>query len=148
LAPGPSRFRASVVNAQIFDFRDKKIGNFPNVTNSAVSSIDQQRQIEKPAGPLRKASPSRPAWRKKVNIMEHLVIFVNGKKKTSTDDGVTNPMTVDAIARLAGLTGDTAVVRERKGEDGPVGEPLSGSVPIKNGEHFVVTRRNVEGGCR
>ena len=52
---------------------------------------------------------------------------------------MTNPMTVDAIARLAGLTGDTAVVRERKGEDGPVGEPLSGSVPIKNGEHFVVT---------
>jgi hypothetical protein len=80
--------------------------------------------------------------------MEHLVIFVNGKKKTSTDDGVTNPMTVDAIARLAGLAGDTAVVRERKGEDGPVGEPLSGSVSIKNGEHFVVTRRNVEGGCR
>ena len=80
--------------------------------------------------------------------MDHLVIFVNGKKKTSTEDGVTDPMTVDAIARLAGLTGDTAVVRERKGEDGPVGEPLSGSVPIKNGEHFVVTRRNVEGGCR
>jgi hypothetical protein len=79
---------------------------------------------------------------------EHLVIFVNGKKKTSTDDAVSNPMTVDAVAHLAGLTGDTAVVRERKGEDGPVGEPLSGSVPIKNGEHFVVTRRNVEGGCR
>lgn len=76
------------------------------------------------------------------------MIFVNGKKKTSADDGVTNPMTVDAIARLAGLTGDIAVVRERKGDDGPVGEPLSGSVPIKDGEHFVVTRRNVEGGCR
>ena len=80
--------------------------------------------------------------------MEHLVIFVNGKKKTSTDDGVTDPMSVDAIARLAGLTGDTAIVRERKGEGGPVGEPLSGSVPVKNGDHFVVTRRNVEGGCR
>ena len=85
---------------------------------------------------------------RKVNKMEHLVIFVNGKKKTSTDDGVTNPMTVDAIARLAGLSGDTAVVHERKGEDGPVRDPLSGSVPIKNGEHFVVTRKNVEGGCR
>jgi len=76
--------------------------------------------------------------------MEHLVIFVNGKKKTSTDDGVTHPMTVDAIAGLAGLTGDTA----RNGEDGPVGDPLSGSVPIKNGEHFVVRRRNFEGGCQ
>jgi hypothetical protein len=80
--------------------------------------------------------------------MEKLVIFVNGKKKTSEADGVTNPMSVDAIARLADLTGDTAVVRRRQGEDGPVGEPLTGQVEIKNGEHFVVTRKKVEGGCR
>lgn len=80
--------------------------------------------------------------------MENLVIFVNGKKKTSEQDGVTNPMSVDAIARLAGLTGDTAIVRRRQGESGPVGDPLSGEVPIKNGDHFVVTRKTVEGGCR
>ena len=80
--------------------------------------------------------------------MEKLVIFVNSKKKTSEEDGVTNPMSVDAIARLAGLTGDTAVVRRREGEGGPVGDPLLGEVAIKNGEHFVVTRKNVEGGYR
>jgi hypothetical protein len=79
---------------------------------------------------------------------ENLVIFVNGKKKTSEDDGVTNPMSVDAIARLAGLTGDTAVVRRRQGEGGPVGDPLTGEVEIKNGDHFVVTRKTVEGGRR
>jgi hypothetical protein len=79
---------------------------------------------------------------------ENLVIFVNGKKRTSEEDGVTNPMSVDAIARLAGLTGDTAVVRRRQGEDGPVGEPLTGEVEIKNGDHFVVTRKTVEGGHR
>jgi hypothetical protein len=79
---------------------------------------------------------------------KNLVIFVNGKKKNSEEDGVTNPMSVDAIARLAGLTADTAVVRPRKGEDGPVGEPLTGEVPIKNGDHFVVTRKSVEGGGR
>lgn len=79
---------------------------------------------------------------------EHLVIFVNGKKKTNEEDGVTNPMSVDAIARLAGLTADTAVVRRREGEGGPVGEPLTGEVEIKNGDHFVVTRRTVEGGRR
>jgi hypothetical protein len=82
------------------------------------------------------------------NRNEKLVIFVNGKKKTSEEDGVTNPISVDAIARLAGLTADTAVVRRRQGEDGPVGDPLTGQVPIKNGEHFVVTRKNVEGGRR
>ena len=70
------------------------------------------------------------------------------KKKTSESDGVTNPMSVDAIARLAGLTAETAVVRRRQGEDGPVGDPLTGEVAIKNGDHFVVTRRTVEGGHR
>lgn len=79
------------------------------------------------------------------NDQKHLEIFVNGKKKTEVD-GVTDPMSVDAIARLADLTGDTAVVRRRQGEGGPVGEPLTGDVEIKNGDHFVVTRRVVEGG--
>ncbi len=79
------------------------------------------------------------------NEHKNLVIFVNGKKKTE-EDGVTDPMSVDAIARLAGLTAETAVVRRRQGENGPVGEPLSGTVEIKNGDHFVVTRKTVEGG--
>lgn len=77
---------------------------------------------------------------------KNLVIFVNGKRKTEAD-GVTDPMSVDAIARLAGLTGDTAIVRRRQGESGPVSEPLTGIVEIKNGDHFVVTRKTVEGGA-
>lgn len=76
---------------------------------------------------------------------EKLQIFVNGKKK---EDGVTNPMSVDAIAQLVGLTAATATVRRELGESGKAGDPLTGDVPIKNGDHFLVTRDRVQGGCR
>ena len=76
---------------------------------------------------------------------EHLVIFVNRKQKTQAD-GVTNPMTVNAIAGLVGLTSDNATVQEEQGESGKAGDPLSGSVEIKNGMHFLVTRKTVTGG--
>ncbi|HWZ42994.1 MAG TPA: hypothetical protein VNW97_05935 [Candidatus Saccharimonadales bacterium] len=77
--------------------------------------------------------------------MDHLIIFVNGKKKTEAD-GVTSRMTVDAIARLASLTGETATVRRELGESGQAGDPLTGVVEIKNGDHFLVTRNGVKGG--
>jgi hypothetical protein len=77
-----------------------------------------------------------------------LHIFVNGKKKTSAEDGVTSPMAVDAIAKLAGLDGSNAVVRKEQGESGKAGEPLSGEIDVKEGEHFFVTRKTVEGGSR
>ena len=77
--------------------------------------------------------------------MDHLVIFVNGKKK---DEGITNPMSVGAIAALAGLTADTATVRQEQGESGKAGDPLTGNVAIKDGDHFLVTRNGVKGGCR
>lgn len=76
-----------------------------------------------------------------------LVIFVNGKKKTEAD-GVTNPMTTDAIARLVGLTGDSATVRREIGESGKAGDPLTGEVAVKDGDHFLVTRNTVQGGAR
>ncbi len=79
--------------------------------------------------------------------MDHLVIFVNGKKKTEAD-GVTNPMTVDAIAQLVGLTAANSTVRRELGESGKAGDPLTGEVAIKDGDHFLVTRNNVQGGCR
>jgi len=79
--------------------------------------------------------------------MEHLTIFVNGKKKTE-EDGVGGSMTVDAIARLAGLTGETATVRRELGESGKAGDPLTGLIEVKNGDHFLVTRNGVKGGCR
>ena len=78
---------------------------------------------------------------------EHLVITVNGKKKTEAD-GVTNPMSVDAIAGLVGLTSQTATVRREIGESGKAGDPLTGEVVIKNGDHFLVTRNNVQGGAQ
>jgi hypothetical protein len=77
--------------------------------------------------------------------MAELEIFVNGKKK---EDGVTNPMSVDAIAKLAGLTGDSAIVRRETGESGQTGDPLTGEIPVKNGDHFLVTRKGVQGGDR
>jgi hypothetical protein len=77
--------------------------------------------------------------------MDHLEIFVNGKKK---EEGITNPMSVNAIAALAGLTADTATVRREQGESGKAGDPLTGEVAIKNGDHFLVTRNGVKGGCR
>lgn len=75
-----------------------------------------------------------------------LHIFVNRKKKTSEEDGVTNPMTIGAIASLVGLTADNATVQEEQGESGKAGPALSGSIEIKNGMHFLVTRKTVEGG--
>jgi hypothetical protein len=76
-------------------------------------------------------------------MAEKLEIFVNGKKK---QDGVTNPMSVEAIAQLVDLTAATATVRREIGESGKAGEPLTGQIEVKNGDHFLVTRNNVQGG--
>jgi hypothetical protein len=78
---------------------------------------------------------------------EHFEIFVNRKKKTEVD-GVTNPMSVDAIARLAGETEESATVQQLQGESGKAGPALSGSIEIKNGMHFAVTRKKVDGGAK
>lgn len=72
---------------------------------------------------------------------EKLHIFVNRKK---FDQGITATMTVDAIARLVGLTAETATVRRDHG--GKAGDPLQGVVEIHQADHFVVTRNQVQGG--
>lgn len=72
-----------------------------------------------------------------------LVIFVNRKKKTQAD-GVKPEMTVNEIAALVGLTAETATVQQE--EHGKAGPPLSGTVDVHNGDHFLVTRKTVEGG--
>lgn len=71
----------------------------------------------------------------------HLHIFVNRKK---FDEGITPQMTVDAIARLVGLTAETAVVR--RDVNGKPSEPLHGIVDIHQADHFLATRKAVEGG--
>jgi hypothetical protein len=78
---------------------------------------------------------------------KNITIHVNGKKKTEAD-GVKEQMTVNEIAGLVGLTAANSTVRREQGESGKVGDPLSGTVEVKNGDHFTVTRNNVEGGAR
>ncbi len=72
---------------------------------------------------------------------EKLHIFVNRKK---FDEGIKPTMTVDEIARLVGMTAETATVRRDHG--GKAGDPLQGTVEIHQADHFVVTRNQVQGG--
>lgn len=76
---------------------------------------------------------------------QHLHIFVN-RIKFEESDGVKPIMTVAEIAALAKVTADNAIVRF---ETGPNKDPLDPAVPIeiKNGQHFLVTRKVVDGGC-
>lgn len=75
------------------------------------------------------------------SVSNKLHIFVNRKK---FDDGISPTMTVDEIARLVGMTADTATIRRERG--GKAGEPLAGVVEIHQADHFVVTRNQVQGG--
>ena len=73
-----------------------------------------------------------------------LFIFVNRRRFTA-DDGVKARMTGAEIAALVGVTPDQAVVRRLHGnEQQPIG--IDEVVEIQRAEHFVVTRRIVEGG--
>jgi len=74
---------------------------------------------------------------------EHLHIFVN-RRKFEEGDGVRPEMTGAQIAALVGVPADNAVVREESPEKREVG--VNEVVHIKNGEHFLVTRKVVEGG--
>lgn len=74
----------------------------------------------------------------------HLHIFVN-RRKFERGDGVKDEMTGGEIAALVGVPADNAVVRRESGpEKSEIG--MNEKVRIKNGEHFLVTRRVVEGG--
>ena len=79
--------------------------------------------------------------------MEHdhksIHIFVN-RKKFEEGDGVRREMTGKEIAALVGVPADNAVVREESPEKREIG--IDEVVHIKNGEHFLVTRKIVEGG--
>jgi hypothetical protein len=75
---------------------------------------------------------------------KHLTIFVN---RLSFDEhqGVKKEMSVDEIARLVGMTSETAIVRRLHGPD-DVSDPLEGEQKIKKGDQFSVTRKQVKGG--
>jgi hypothetical protein len=72
-----------------------------------------------------------------------LHIFVN-RRKFEEGDGVKREMTGAQIAALVGVPADVAVIREESPEKREIA--ADETVHIKNGEHFLVTRRIVEGG--
>jgi hypothetical protein len=74
----------------------------------------------------------------------HLHIFVN-RRKFEEGDGVKAEMTGAQIAMLVGVPADNAVVRLEGGEN-PREIPVIETLPIKEGMHFLVTRKTVEGG--
>ncbi len=75
---------------------------------------------------------------------EQLHIFVN-RRRFDRSQGVHEHMTGAQIAALVHVPADVAVVRrENPPHAGEVG--VNESVEIRNGEHFLVTRRVVEGG--
>jgi multiubiquitin len=74
----------------------------------------------------------------------HLHIFVN-RRKFERGDGVRDEMTGAQIAGLINVPGDNAVVRRDSGPDkSEIG--VNETVKVKNGDHFLVTRKAVEGG--
>ena len=73
-----------------------------------------------------------------------LIIYVN-RRKFDEGDGVKPRMTGGDVALLVDVPPGNAVVRlERDGEKREVGEKEE--VEIKHDDHFLVTRRVVEGG--
>ena len=73
-----------------------------------------------------------------------LFIFVN-RRRFTTEDGVKPKMTGAEIAALIGLDRDQAVIRRVHGnQQDPVA--VDDVIEVQRAEHFVVTRRIVEGG--
>jgi len=77
------------------------------------------------------------------NEKDRLHIFVN-RRKFEEGDGVRPEMTGAQVAALVGVPADNAVIREESPEKREIG--VNETVQIKNGEHFLVTRKIVEGG--
>lgn len=75
----------------------------------------------------------------------HLHIFVNRRKFTESD-GVTPQMTGGQIAALVGVPAENAVI-VREGRPGGGDIAASETVTLHNGEHFLVTRKHVDGGA-
>jgi hypothetical protein len=79
-----------------------------------------------------------------MNEQVPLHIFVN-RRRFGSGDGVKREMKGKEIAALVKVPEDNAVVRREKPPlDGEIG--MEQSIRIEGGEHFLVTRRVVEGG--
>jgi hypothetical protein len=75
----------------------------------------------------------------------NLHIFVN-RRKFEAGDGVKPQMTRGEIAALVEVPAANAVVRYDSGPNKGNEIPNDSPIDIKNGDHFLVTRRIVEGG--
>lgn len=75
---------------------------------------------------------------------DQLHIFVN-RRKFERGDGVKELMTGAEIAALVGVPKDNAVIRKESGPD-KIDIGVDQQIEIKNGDHFLVTRKIVEGG--
>jgi hypothetical protein len=76
--------------------------------------------------------------------VERLHIFVN-RRRFDEGDGVKPEMTGREIAALVDTPADNAVIRFDSGPDKrEIG--IDEKVNVKNGQHFLVTRKVVEGG--
>ena len=76
-------------------------------------------------------------------LVTELHIFVN-RRRFDRGDGVKREMTGAQIAALVGVPPENAVVREEEPHMREIG--IAETVHVKNGEHFLVTRKVVEGG--
>ncbi|MEZ4378600.1 MAG: hypothetical protein R3B35_10005 [Gemmatimonadales bacterium] len=83
---------------------------------------------------------------KKPDTGTKLHIFVNRRKFANPPDSrVSSRMSGSEIAALVDIPAQNAVVH--RGNDGSGPEvPLDEKVYVKNGDHFVATRRQVDGG--
>lgn len=73
-----------------------------------------------------------------------LHLFVN-RRRFDVSDGVKPVMTGAEIAALVGVASDIAVVRRDTGPDQRE-IPVTETIEIHQADHFLVTRRVVEGG--
>jgi len=76
-----------------------------------------------------------------------LHIFVN-RRKFEEGDGVRDKMTGAEIAALVQVPADNAVIRYDKGGHDQHEIGIGETVEVKNGDHFLVTRKVVEGGAK
>lgn len=76
---------------------------------------------------------------------QNLHIFVN-RRKFEEGDGVQAQMTRAAIAALVEVPAANAVVRYDSGPNKGKEIETDAPIEVKNGDHFLVTRRVVEGG--
>lgn len=81
----------------------------------------------------------------KPSVKEKLHIFVN-RKKFEVEDGVKPTMTGREIAALVEIRAEDAIIRKGNTLNSPTIEPDE-KVEIHMADHFMVTRKAVDGGA-